>query len=212
VVHNIVAREVEEVELEIEENIRLLFLLVLPVLLLALVAQVQAVDHSLAEAVARNLFKLMAYKDEYEVARLHSDPAFLARIRDMFEGDVRLNYHLAPPLWSKKNEKGELIKSKYGPWVGQAFRLLARLRVLRGTVLDPFAHTEERREERALVGEYRSAIEELLQNLSAEKHALALEIARLPEQIKGFGHVKARHLKATRARWHDLIARWRALP
>ncbi|MEY4644409.1 MAG: hypothetical protein RLZZ596_1240 [Pseudomonadota bacterium] len=176
------------------------------------VARVQAVDQSLAEAVARNLFKLMAYKDEYEVARLHSDPAFLARIRDMFEGDVRLNYHLAPPLWSKKNEKGELIKSKYGPWVGQAFRLLARLRVLRGTVLDPFAHTEERREERALVGEYRSAIEELLQNLSAEKHALALEIARLPEQIKGFGHVKARHLKATRARWHDLIARWRALP
>jgi indolepyruvate ferredoxin oxidoreductase len=162
--------------------------------------------------VARNLFKLMAYKDEYEVARLHSDPAFLARIQGMFEGDIRLNYHLAPPLWAKKNEKGELIKRKYGPWVGQAFRLLALLKGLRGTAFDPFAHSEERRGERALIGEYRAAIEEVLQGLTPAKQALALDIARIPEQIKGFGHVKARHLQAARARWQELMVRWRGQP
>ncbi len=178
------------------------------------VAQVQQAESrlgktQLSEAVARYLFKLMAYKDEYEVARLHSDPAFLKRIEDMFEGDYTLNYHLAPPLTAKRNEKGELIKQKYGPGMLRKFRLLARLKGLRGTPLDLFGRSEERRTERALIQQYRASIEEILRTLSPDNHASAVEIARIPEQIKGYGHVKERHLKAARARWDELLARYR---
>ena len=164
---------------------------------------------SLTEAVARNLFKLMAYKDEYEVARLHSDRSFHDRLAQQFDGDFKLKLHLAPPLLAKKNEKGELVKQKFGGYMFTVFRLLAPFKFLRGTALDPFGKTEERRTERALIGEYRTCIEELLQTLDAGNHALALEIARLPEQIKGFGHVKERNLAATRSRWTALMARWR---
>ncbi|MBP7564453.1 MAG: indolepyruvate ferredoxin oxidoreductase family protein [Burkholderiaceae bacterium] len=163
----------------------------------------------LAQAVARNLFKLMAYKDEYEVARLHSDPAFLARLAEMFEGDWRAHYHLAPPLLARRNARGELQKQRFGPAMLHAFRVLARLKFLRGTALDVFGYTDERRTERALVDEYRVTVDELLAGLSAERHPQAIEIARLPEQIKGFGHVKERNLTATRMRWGELMARWR---
>ena len=164
---------------------------------------------SLTEAVARNLFKLMAYKDEYEVARLHSDTAFHARLAQQFEGDFKLKVHLAPPLIAKTNEKGELVKQKFGAYMFTAFRLLAPLKFLRGTALDVFGRSEERRTERALIGEYRSTVEELLEQLDAGNHALALSIAQLPEQIKGFGHVKERNLAATRSRWAALMAQWR---
>lgn len=181
----------------------------------AFVARVQTAESrmgktGLSEAVARYLFKLMAYKDEYEVARLHSDPAFLSRISGMFEGEYKLHYHLAPPLIARKNAKGELVKQPYGPAMGTAFRLLARLKGLRGTVLDPFGRTEERRTERALIGEYRACIEELLAGLRPANHAAAVEIARLPEQIRGYGHVKARHLAAVRPVWEERLAAWRA--
>jgi len=164
----------------------------------------------LAESVARYLFKLMAYKDEYEVARLHTDSAFLARVNNMFEGDFKLNYHLAPPLLARRNAKGELQKQKYGPAMLTGFRLLARLKGLRGTALDVFGRSEERRTERALIGEYRASIEEMLGQLTADNHALAVEIARLPEKIKGFGHVKERNLVAARLAWQDLLQQWRA--
>ena len=160
--------------------------------------------------MARYLFKLMAYKDEYEVARLHSDPAFLARIDAMFEGEYSLNYHLAPPLTAKRNDKGELVKKKYGPGMLRNFRLLARLKGLRGTPLDVFGRTQERRTERALIAQYRDSIEEVLQTLGSGNHAQALEIARIPEQIKGYGHVKERHLQAARARWAELMTAYRA--
>jgi len=165
---------------------------------------------ALTEAVARYLFKLMAYKDEYEVARLHSDPAFLGKINAMFEGDFKLNYHLAPPAIAPKNEKGELQKRQFGPWMLGAFKLLARLKGLRGTPLDVFGRTEERRTERALIEEYRASIEEVLAGLSAENHATALEIARIPEMIKGYGHVKARHLAAARPQWAALMQAFRS--
>ena len=161
---------------------------------------------TLSEAVARNLFKLMAYKDEYEVARLHTDPAFHALVNAMFEGDFKLNYHLAPPLLAKTNGKGELQKQKFGPWVLTAFRLLAPLKFLRGTALDVFGRTEERQTERALIGEYRASLVSLLPTLDAASHARAVDIARIPEQIKGYGHVKARHLLAARAKWAALLA------
>ncbi len=174
------------------------------------VAEEKAVGKTtLAEAVARYLFKLMAYKDEYEVARLHSDPTFRARIDAMFEGDYRLHYHLAPPLLAKKNAKGELLKRPFGPAMGTAFKLLARLKGLRGTALDIFGRTEERCGERALIAEYRASIEELLAGLTVDNHTLAVEIARLPEQIRGYGHVKARHLAAVRPQWEALRTRWR---
>jgi indolepyruvate ferredoxin oxidoreductase len=163
----------------------------------------------LSESVARYLFKLMAYKDEYEVARLHTDPAFSAKIADMFEGDYKLVHHLAPPLTAKKNASGELLKRPYGPWMRSAFGVLARLKGLRGGPLDVFGRSEERRMERALIGEYEACITELLAGLSAERLPLAVEIARIPEEIRGYGHVKARHLAAARPKWAALMARWR---
>ncbi len=166
----------------------------------------------LAEAVARYLFKLMAYKDEYEVARLHTDRAFTERIASMFEGDYKLVHHLAPPMIAKTNERGELVKRPFGPWVRSAFGMLARLKGLRGTALDPFGRTEERRTERALIGEYRDCIDELLRGLAADRLALAVEIARIPEEIRGYGHVKARHLAAARAKWQRLMQQWRGAP
>ncbi|MBU6259756.1 MAG: indolepyruvate ferredoxin oxidoreductase family protein [Burkholderiales bacterium] len=165
---------------------------------------------ALSEAVARYLFKLMAYKDEYEVARLHTDPAFLARIEQQFEGDYRLVHHLAPPLIARRNERGELVKRPFGPWVRRAFALLARLKGLRGGALDPFGRSAERRGERRLAAEYRACIEELLRGLNADNRALAAEIARIPEEIRGYGHVKERQLAAARLKWEALMQRWRA--
>jgi hypothetical protein len=136
------------------------------------VAETQAMSDSggkaLTEAVARYLFKLMAYKDEYEVARLHTDPAFVARIAGMFEGEYKLVHHLAPPGLAKTNDKGELVKQPFGPWVRSAFGLLARMKGLRGGPLDFFGRSEERRTERALIGEYEGCIDEVLKTLNAE--------------------------------------------
>ena len=181
----------------------------------AFVERVQALEvplvrSVLTEAVARNLFKLMAYKDEYEVARLHSDPEFLNKIKQQFEGDFTLNYHLAPPVLAAKNEKGQGIKRRFGPSTLMVFRGLAKLKGLRGTPFDLFGRSPERRTERALIGEYRACIEELCQGLSAENHGLAVEIARLPDQIRGFGHVKERNLAAVRRQWTGLMQTWRA--
>ena len=166
----------------------------------------------LAEAVARYLFKLMAYKDEYEVARLHTETGFAEKIAAQFEGDYRINYHLAPPLLAKKNERGELVKRRYGPWMARAFKLLARLKGLRGTALDPFGHTEERKTERALIDEYRASVDEVLAGLNAANLSQAIAIAKIPEDIRGYGHVKARHLVTAREKWHGLMAQWRAGP
>ena len=166
----------------------------------------------LAEAVARYLFKLMAYKDEYEVARLHTDKAFTDKIAAMFEGDYRIVHHMAPPLMAKRNEKGELVKQSFGPWLRRALGVLGGLKGLRGGVLDLFGKTAERQMERALIQEYRACIEELLGGLTPERLALAVEIARIPENIRGYGHVKERHLKAARAQWDGLMVQWRGSP
>jgi len=160
--------------------------------------------------VARSLFKLMAYKDEYEVARLHTDRSFTDKLAGMFEGDYKVVHHLAPPLLAKRNDKGELVKQAYGPWMRKAFGVLARLKGLRGTAFDPFGRTEERRAERALIQEYRACIDELLGGLQADRLALAVEIANIPQDIRGYGHVKERHLKSARSKWDALMARWRA--
>ena len=159
----------------------------------------------LAQNVARYLFKLMAYKDEYEVARLHTDTAFLTKVNAMFEGDFKINYNLAPPMISKKNEKGELQKQKFGPWMLTAFKVLAKFKGLRGTALDVFGKTEERQMERALIVDYKASIDTLLNTLNASNHALAVDVARIPELIKGFGHVKERNVKTARLQWAGLM-------
>jgi indolepyruvate ferredoxin oxidoreductase len=163
----------------------------------------------LTEAVARYLFKLMAYKDEYEVARLHGDPAFLAQLREQFEGDWTLRFHLAPPLLTRIDPKTGLpTKREFGAWMLGAMRLLARFKFLRGTAFDPFGRTAERRTERALITEYEGLVDALLARLDAGNHAEAVDLARLPERIRGYGHVKERHLAQVREAWTDGLARW----
>ena len=166
--------------------------------------------HRLTEAVARYLFKLMAYKDEYEVARLHADPAFLEKVAGMFEGDYRIRYHLAPPLLAKRDAKGHLVKREFGSWLLPAFRLLAKLKVLRGSVFDVFGHTQERKNERALIGRYRKTIESLLPRLTAANLAQAVAIASIPEDIRGYGHIKEQSLKDAQDKEATLLAAFHA--
>ncbi|MFG6448884.1 indolepyruvate ferredoxin oxidoreductase family protein [Roseateles sp. BYS180W] len=180
----------------------------------AFVEQVRAAESPLGstrltEAVARYLFKLMAYKDEYEVARLHSDTQFAQKVAAQFEGDYKIVHHLAPPLFAKKDSQGQPVKTAYGPWLRPALSLLAKMKGLRGTALDPFGRTEERKTERQLIQDYRASIEQILaKGLSAERLPLACEIARIPEDIRGYGHVKERHLHAAKAKWAQLMQRW----
>ncbi len=167
----------------------------------------------LTEAVARYFFKLMAYKDEYEVARLHTSEEFRRKLSAQFDGDYKLHFHLAPPLLAKRDPvTGQLRKSEYGPWMMGAFKLLAKLRFLRGSALDIFGRTEERRTERALIGEYETTLREVLSRLEPANHALAVQIALIPEEIRGYGHVKERHLVAARAKQAGLLQTYRAAP
>jgi indolepyruvate ferredoxin oxidoreductase len=165
----------------------------------------------LSEAVARYAFKLMAYKDEYEVARLYTSGEFRRRLAQQFEGDYTLRFHLAPPLLARRDARGHPAKREFGPWVFTAFRLLAKLRFLRGTPLDVFGYTAERRGERALAQAYFATVERLLDGLDAGNAPLAAEIASIPEHIRGFGHVKEAHLAQARAREVLLLARWDAM-
>jgi indolepyruvate ferredoxin oxidoreductase len=163
----------------------------------------------LVAAVADNLFRLMAYKDEYEVARLHSDPQFLANIAGQFEGDYRLEFNLAPPLLARRDPTtGKPLKRRFGGWMLPVFRGLAALRGVRGTLFDPFGYSRERRLERELIERYRRTIDGLLVELDDENLALAVEIARLPETIRGYGHVKMAAIEAFERREAELLGRF----
>jgi indolepyruvate ferredoxin oxidoreductase len=155
----------------------------------------------LAEAVARYLFKLMAYKDEYEVARLYSETSFLDRVRSTFDGDkLRFEFHLAPPLLARRNpETGEPKKMSFGPWIVKVFALLAKFRFLRGTAFDLFGYSAERKAERRLISDYEQLLEELLERLTPANHHVAVALATIPEKIRGYGPVKQRHLAAAKA-------------
>ena len=164
----------------------------------------------LAEAVARNYFKLLAYKDEYEVARLYSDGSFQKKLAREFNGQGKLNVYLAPPLFAKRDPaSGHLMKKAYGPWVFTAFKWLAKFKGLRGTKLDPFGYTEERRAERRLIIHYEALMVEIIAKLNHDNHAVAKEIVSLPERIRGFGHVKERHLNEVKAREAALLEAFR---
>ena len=183
----------------------------------AFVERVQAAERSrakgmrgLAEAVARGYFKLLAYKDEYEVARLHAAPEFRRRIEAAFEGDYTLEFHLAPPLFARRDpETGEPRKARYGPWMMRVFAVLARFKGLRGTMLDPFGYTQERRRERGLIERYEQVASSLIDDLDHTNHAVAVEIASLPDRIRGFGHVKARSIEEAERREAELLGRFR---
>ena len=181
------------------------------------VAKVRAVEAAkqpgatdLTEAVARYYFKLLAIKDEYEVARLYAETDFLQRVAAQFEGDYKLNFYLAPPTLNKAATKdGEPKKTKYGPWMMPAFRLLAKMRRYRGTAIDIFGRMPERKMERALIGEYETTVAEILDRLSPQNYAVAVDLASIPEHIRGYGHIKDRHLKDAKVREKALLAQLR---
>ncbi|MCU1722633.1 indolepyruvate ferredoxin oxidoreductase family protein [Pseudomonas sp. 5P_5.1_Bac1] len=164
-------------------------------------------DTTLAHAVAHNLFKLMAFKDEYEVARLHSSPEFLKSLGESFAGRPKVTFHLAPPLLDGLRKRtGEPRKIKVSGWIIPVFRALAGLRFLRHTALDPFAVLKERREELRLLETYQNTVLSLLPKLTAENLPLVVSWARLPEAIRGYGHVKARSIIGARQRESELLA------
>jgi indolepyruvate ferredoxin oxidoreductase len=176
-------------------------------------ARVAPGSTALAEAVARSAFKLMAYKDEYEVARLHSDPAFAKSLEERFEGDWKPVFHLAPPLLARDtNGYGEPRKMALGAWILPVFRGLAAMKRLRGTALDPFGYTAERRMERALIARYEATVAEIAERLSADRLATAVELAALPQEIRGFGPVKHRAMETVEPRWRALEQRLRERP
>ncbi|KJU78251.1 indolepyruvate ferredoxin oxidoreductase [Ectopseudomonas oleovorans] len=165
-------------------------------------------EQRLSKAVARYYFKLLAYKDEYEVARLYSDATFRKQLEAQFEGDYRLQFHLAPSWLSKPDAvTGQPRKRSFGPWMLKAFGVLARFKFLRGSVLDPFGHSAERRLERELIEEYEANVAYLLGELNGGNYRTAVALAEIPEQIRGYGHVKEAALAKAREQATQLKAR-----
>jgi indolepyruvate ferredoxin oxidoreductase len=162
---------------------------------------------ALSKAVARYLFKLMAYKDEYEVARLHTDPAFMEKLKAEFEPGFTLAFNLAPPIMAKPDPvSGEPTKKRFGPWVISLFKLLRAMKGLRGTPLDVFGYSEERRLERRLIAEYEARMRDLFARLTPDNYDIAVEIASVPERIRGYGYIKRRHLAEVKPREAELLA------
>jgi indolepyruvate ferredoxin oxidoreductase len=171
-------------------------------------ARLGVTDETLARAVAHGYFRLLAIKDEYEVARLHTDGALRRALAETFEGEVRVRWHLAPPLLSRRDPAtGRLVKRAWGPAVEPLMRWLARLRWLRGTPFDVFGYTAERRMERRLVVEYEAMLDRLLPRLTVDDHAIAVELAMLPDRMRGYGHVKGDNVARAKAREAELVAR-----
>jgi indolepyruvate ferredoxin oxidoreductase len=163
----------------------------------------------LHDAVARSYYKVLAYKDEYEVARLHSDESFRAWLAEQMEGDYRVEVQLAPPLFARTDpETGRPRKHTYGPWMFTAMKWLAHWKFLRGTPFDPFGYTTERRMERALITRYEETLERVLAHLSPDNHALAVALADVPSSIRGFGDVKLESARSAEARERDLLDRF----
>jgi indolepyruvate ferredoxin oxidoreductase len=173
-------------------------------------ARVAGGSNRLTDAVARNYFKLLAIKDEYEVARLYTDGEFERQVEAAFEGDYKLRYHFAPPLWVKPDKvTGAPVKRTYGAWMRPVLRVLARCKGLRGTLFDPFGHTAERRLERQLIADYERMVVEIEGGLRADNIALAVELAALPATIRGYGHVKRKNIDAAKMREAALLAQYK---
>jgi indolepyruvate ferredoxin oxidoreductase len=152
----------------------------------------------------------MAYKDEYEVARLYASPEFRAGLEAQFEDWRALEFHLAPPLLPTRDPaSGRAMKRRFGPWMLAAFGVLARFKKLRGTPFDIFARSAERRTERQLVAEYFALIDEISAGLRPDNHAIAVDLAALPETIRGYGHVKDAHIARAKLRREELLRQFR---
>ncbi len=166
-------------------------------------------DLALTDKVARYYFKLLAYKDEYEVARFYTNGEFQRALAKQFDGKLRLRFHLAPPLLAKRDaDSGQLIKREFGGWMLPVFGALAKFKFLRGTAADPFGYSAERKMERQLIADYEQQIEHLLANLTAEKLPLAVELAGLPHFIRGYGHVKEANVKIVQRRMFDVMKKF----
>ncbi len=163
----------------------------------------------LAEAVARYYFKLLAYKDDYEVARLWSSPEFRQQLEAEFEGDYKLRVHLAPQFLPRRRDTGRARSFRFGSWVFPLFRVIAAFRFLRGTIFDPVQLMAHRRMERRRIGEYEETLAELLKGLSSANHAIAVDIASIPEHIRGYADVKERHLEQARQKQAELLSAFR---
>ena len=167
---------------------------------------------ALSVTVAKYAYKLMAYKDEYEVARLFTDSAFKQKLDEQFEGDYRLEFNLAPPLLAKKDPNtGVPRKMQFGPWMMTAYRFLSAFKGLRGTPFDPFGHTAERKKERRIISEYQALIAEILEGVTAENYDLAVELASVPDLIRGYGHIKERNVLLAEERKAELLEKWRSI-
>ena len=165
---------------------------------------------ALSEAVAKGFYKLLAVKDEYEVARLFSDGTFARQIAETFDGDLAVTYHMAPPVLTRRDRNGVAIKTKFGPWFAKVFPLLAKGKRLRGTKLDVFGYAPERRMERKLAADYETLMTTIFAQLTPENHAIAVALASLPETIRGFGHVKEKASLAAEVEQARLLALWKA--
>ena len=171
----------------------------------ALVDQAPA---ALREPVAKSYYKLLAYKDEYEVARLHLATA--EQVGSIWEGDTKLSFHLAPPMLTGKDANGRPKKREFGPWILKAFKVLAAMKGLRGTPLDPFGYSADRRHERAMIREYEADMREVLANVTDATMSVAVELAELPLSVRGYGPVKEKAAQEAAARRADLLALFRA--
>lgn len=158
-----------------------------------------------AREVGVSLYKLMAYKDEYEVARLYTETGFFEQLANQMDGPYTVRFHLAPPLPARKDGQGRLVKRPFGPWMATAFRLLARAKRLRGTPFDVFGYTAERRQERKAIADYQALMARVAQHLAPDNTAQALALARLPQSVRGFGHVKERNHQAALAKQTELL-------
>ncbi|MBQ0744780.1 MAG: indolepyruvate ferredoxin oxidoreductase family protein, partial [Pseudomonas sp.] len=163
----------------------------------------------LTETVARNYFKVLATKDEYEVARLFTNGDFMKKIEAQFEGNYKLNFHLAPPIMNNAKPGEEPKKRSFGPWMMRSFKLLARMKFLRNSIIDPFGYTAERKVEREWLAIYEGILDEVLEKLSAEKLPIAIELTNLPDIVRGYGPVKERYLDQAHAQHARLLSAWR---
>jgi indolepyruvate ferredoxin oxidoreductase len=169
-------------------------------------------DERIVRAVAVNYSRLLAYKDEYEVARLYLAPEFRAQLTEHFDGDYKLGFNLAPPFLPGTDPNGRPLKREFGPWMMAGFRVLASLKGLRATPFDIFGRTHDRREERQLISDYEGLAERVLSKLNKASAKTALDLLSLPEEIRGFGPIKAEAIARSRAKQAELLAKLESVP
>jgi indolepyruvate ferredoxin oxidoreductase len=159
----------------------------------------------ITQAAARYLYKLMAYKDELEVARLYTDGTWAKQVEENFSGDYKIKFHMAPPLISKRDPiTGQLKKREFGGWMLSALKLASKFKVLRHTPLNPFSYSAERKEDKELLQQYKTVLNQIISGLTEENKDVALEMARVPEFVRGYGHVRTESVEAAQRRWNTL--------